>query len=75
MTSSDTPAPRPPLPDPLAYGVKDAALAMSVSEWTVWAWIREKKITAIKLGGRTVIARTELLKLLSPLPADGSGPS
>ena len=64
MTSHESQAPRPPLPDPLAYGVKDAAVALSVSESTVWAWIREKKITAIKLGGRTVIARTELLRLL-----------
>lgn len=55
---------RAPAPDPLAYGVKDAAVAMSVSEWTVWAWIREKKITPTRLGGRTVIARSELLRLL-----------
>lgn len=73
MTSSENRTPRAPLADPLAYGVKDAAVAMSVSEWTVWAWIREKKITAIKLGGRTVIARTELLKLLSPTGPDASG--
>lgn len=70
MSANETPAPanddrpRPPMPDPLAYGVKDAARAMSVSEWTVWAWIRESKITAVKLGGRTVIARSELLRLL-----------
>jgi len=63
MTANDNKV-RAPAPDPLAYGVKDAAAAMSVSEWTVWAWIREKKISAIKLGGRTVIARTELLRLL-----------
>jgi excisionase family DNA binding protein len=63
--NDDKPRPRDPLPDPLAYGVKDAARAMSVSEGTVWTWIRERKVSAVRLGGRTVIAREELLRLLS----------
>lgn len=63
--ANDNPSPRRPLPDPLAYGVKDAAYAMSVSEGTVWTWIREGKVSAVRLGGRTVIAREELLRLLT----------
>lgn len=52
--------------DRLAYGVPEAALAMSVSKATVWDWIRLGKVRSVKIGGRTLIPREELLRLLEP---------
>lgn len=51
--------------DRLAYGVEDAATAMSVGKSTVWRWIQDGKLRTVKLGGRTLIPRSELLKLLN----------
>lgn len=52
--------------DRLAFGVADAAKAMSVSKATVWDWIRQGKVQPKKIGGRTLIPRSELLRLLEP---------
>lgn len=48
----------------LAYGVEDAATAMSVGKSTVWRWIHDGKVQTKKIGGRTLIPRSELLRLL-----------
>lgn len=48
----------------LAYGVEEAAEAMSVGKSTVWRWIHDKRVRSVKLGGRTLIPREELLRLL-----------
>lgn len=54
------------LSDRLAYGPADAARVMSVSRATVFEWIRQGKVRSVKIGGRTLIAREELLRLLKP---------
>lgn len=46
------------MPDPprvLAYGVADAAKAVSVSESTIWRMIRDGELRTFKLRGRTLI--------------------
>lgn len=48
----------------LAYGVPQAAEAMCVSKATVWEWIRQGKVRSVKIGGRTLIRREELVRLL-----------
>ena len=48
----------------LAYGVKEAAVALSVGESTLWRWIKAGQLRTCKLGGRTVIRREELVRLL-----------
>lgn len=48
----------------LAYGVQEAADALSVGKSTIWRWIHDGRLKPIKLGGRTVIRREELLRLL-----------
>lgn len=48
----------------IAYGVQEAAHAMSVGKSTVWRWIAEGKVQTRKLGGRTLIPHSELEKLL-----------
>ena len=50
----------------LAYGIEDAAQAISVGKSTIWRWIHGKKVRTVKLGGRTLIPREELLRLLEP---------
>ena len=48
----------------LAYGVTQAAEAMCVSKATVWEWIRQGRVRSVKIGGRTLIRREELVRLL-----------
>ena len=52
------------LADRLAFGVEEAAKVMCVGKSTVWRWIHEKRVRSVKLGGRTLIPREELLRLL-----------
>lgn len=50
----------------IAYGVQEAAEAMSVGKSTVWRWIHDGKVRTVKLGGRTLIPRPELERLVLP---------
>ena len=52
------------LADRLAFGVEEAAIVMCVGKSTIWRWIQEKRVRSVKLGGRTLIPREELLRLL-----------
>ncbi|WP_426050619.1 excisionase family DNA-binding protein [Brevundimonas sp. SL161] len=52
------------LADRLAFGVEEAATVMCVGKSTVWRWIHDKRVRSVKLGGRTLIPREELLRLL-----------
>lgn len=58
------------VPDPLAYGVAEAAIALSVSESQIWIWLRQGRIRTFKAGARTLIRREELLRFLDALAAD-----
>ena len=45
---------------------KDAAAAIGVTRRTIQAWIREKKLPAVKLMGRWRINRTDIERLYQP---------
>ena len=51
--------------DRLACSVKEAALALGVSEWKVREAIYQKQLFAVNLGRRLVIPRWALDRLLS----------
>jgi excisionase family DNA binding protein len=46
------------------YSVPEAAEALRVSKWTIWAWLSQAKLKRTKCQGKTVIRESELLKLL-----------
>lgn len=48
----------------LAYGIEEAARAIGVGKSTIWRWIHDGRVKTIKLGGRTLIRREELMRLL-----------
>jgi excisionase family DNA binding protein len=51
--------------DQLAFSVEEAAAMLSLSPWTIRAWIRQGKLSAIKLGRRVVVTREALRDLLN----------
>lgn len=63
------PLPPPPAPPPvvalpsekLAYGIKEAASALGVGRTTIWRAIKAGKLSAVKVGNRTLI-KTEALQ-------------
>jgi excisionase family DNA binding protein len=47
------------------YKMKEAALLLNVSRQTLWAWIKEEKIKAVKLpSGQYRIPDSEIVKIL-----------
>lgn len=56
--------------DKLAYSVKEAAEALSVSPWLVKEEIAQGRIRAVKLGARVVIPRWALEERLAQAPVD-----
>lgn len=59
------PPARPPviaLPsEKLAYGIKEAASALGIGRTTIWRAIKDGKLSAVKIGNRTLI-KTEALQ-------------
>ena len=41
--------------EPLTVGVREAALTLGVSHWSIRRWIRVGRLPAVKLGRRTVL--------------------
>lgn len=69
MTSSREPT----AADKLAYTVEEAGRAIGVSRSTVFDMIRTRELMAKKVRGRTVIARTELQRVLTEAPDARAG--
>jgi excisionase family DNA binding protein len=46
------------------YTVPEGAQMLKISKWTLWQKLSKGEIKRTKIGGRTVIRETELLKLL-----------
>jgi excisionase family DNA binding protein len=68
---SPPPAPLPVVALPsekLAYGIKEAASALGVSKTTIWRAIKEGKLSAVKVGNRTLL-KTEALQAWISAPA------
>lgn len=66
-TSHKQVASRPPSPpmEPLAYSLGDAGKALGgVSVPTLHRWVKAGKLRVTKLGGRTLIRRAELERIL-----------
>lgn len=57
--------------DRMAFGVDQAAEAISIGSSTMWRWIHQGKIKTVKLGGRTLIRREELIRLLDGAETNG----
>ncbi len=51
-------------PAKLAYSIREAVTATSLSKTTLYAKIAANELRAVRVGGRTVIPTEELLKLL-----------
>jgi len=45
---------------PIAYSVDDAARVVGVGPATVWKWLQEKQLPAIRIGRRTIIKHDDL---------------
>lgn len=45
--------------------VNDAADLLSISPWTVRAYIREGKLRSVRLGRRVLLSETELERLIN----------
>jgi len=46
-----------------AYGPEEAAKLLGKGIATIWRWLRDDKITAVRVGGRTLIPRKEIERL------------
>jgi excisionase family DNA binding protein len=69
---SEPPPPPPATPpvialpsEKLAYGIKEAASALGVSKTTIWRATKEGKLSAVKVGNRTLIKTDALQAWLS----------
>ncbi|MFM9974214.1 MAG: helix-turn-helix domain-containing protein [Beijerinckiaceae bacterium] len=58
-------------PLPLALSVADAATALGIGKTKLFELISRGDLPAIRLGGRTLIRRTELEAFAAGLPARG----
>lgn len=50
----------------LAYSIKEAAAAISLSERTIWQMIKRGELPTVKVGGRTLIPADRLRALIHP---------
>ena len=50
-----------------ACGPVEAAQLLGKGEATIWRWIRDDKILAVKIGGRTLIPQKEIQRLQKEL--------
>ena len=46
-----------------AYGPEEAAKLLGKGIATVWRWIRDEKISVVRVGGRTLIPKREIERL------------
>jgi len=46
-----------------AYGPEEAAQLLGKGVATIWRWIRDDKILAVRIGGRTLIPEKEIQRL------------
>jgi excisionase family DNA binding protein len=46
--------------DKLCYSVPESAIQLSVSTRSIWRWIKEGKIQAVRLGSRVLVTRKAL---------------
>lgn len=57
-------ADRPPLPEPLAVRPAQAARLLSMSERTIWTYIRDGRLRVSRIGNITLISMVSIRALL-----------
>jgi len=50
------------------YSVDEAAEALGISHWTIWAKLKNGELLRTKVGGRTVIRESALERLVIDRP-------
>jgi excisionase family DNA binding protein len=50
------------------YSVDEAAEALGISHWTIWAKLKNGELLRTKVGGRTVIRESALERLIVDRP-------
>ena len=63
-----TSTPQTSQPEKLAYSVKSLADALDVSPATVWRYLSEEKLQAVRSGHRTLILASEARRFVESLP-------
>ncbi|MBX9740693.1 MAG: helix-turn-helix domain-containing protein [Beijerinckiaceae bacterium] len=48
----------------MAFSITDACSRLGLSRSTIWKLAKEGKLRLIRIGGRTLVPTTELLRLL-----------
>lgn len=54
----------------LAYRIADACHSLSISRSSLYNMIRDGRVKAVKIAGRTLILRSEIERLLSEVAND-----
>lgn len=56
---------------PLLYDIEAAAQMLSISKWTVHAYIKNGRLHAVRLGRRVLLEDSELRRLVSEAKGEG----
>jgi excisionase family DNA binding protein len=56
------------------HDINSAARLLSISPWTVRAYIRDRKLHPVRLGRRVLLEESELERFVSEARLDVSGP-
>jgi excisionase family DNA binding protein len=51
--------------EPLTVGVREAAIMLGVSPWSIRRWVRLRRLPAVKLGRRTVFELAALHRFVA----------
>lgn len=60
----------PQMSEKLAYHINEAAYALSISRSSIYNMFREGRLKSVKIAGRTLIARSEIERLLNGVAND-----
>jgi excisionase family DNA binding protein len=47
------------------HSIPEAADRLGLSHWTLWAWVRDRKIATNKLGRRRLVPESEIQRLIA----------
>ena len=51
-------------PEPLAYSIADACRVTSIGRTKIYAMLKNNQLTAVRIGGRTLIPAASLRRLI-----------
>ena len=54
------------------YTVPEASELTRLAYWTIWDYLKRGKLMRTKVGGKTMIRRSELEKLIVDIPKPGT---